>query len=95
MTNDDFNYLAKFELHFARAIESGYCRYIATTELKRIADIYQSITSARVNIVCPKCKLALLRDVGRLYYAEKQRREGEKKSKRVKREKHGEERHES
>lgn len=95
MTTDDFNYLAKFEIHFARAIESGYCRYIATADMKRIAEIYQALTSARVNIVCPKCKLALLRDVGRLYYAEKTRREEEKKNKRVKSKKHGEEGHES
>lgn len=94
MTTDDFNYLAKFEIHFARAIESGYCRYIATADMKRIADIYQALTSAHVNIVCPKCKLALLRDIGRLYYAERARRE-EKKVKREKAKKHGEEGHES
>lgn len=94
MTKEDFNYLSKFEIHFARAIESGYCRYIATDDMKRIAEIYQALTSAHVNIVCPKCKLALLRDIGRLYYAEKTRRE-EKKVKRVKSKKHGEEGHES
>lgn len=94
MTQDDYNYLAKFEIHFARAIESGYCRYIATADMKRIAEIYQALTSTHVNIVCPKCKLALLRDIGRLYYAERARRE-EKKVKRVKAKKHGEEGHES
>lgn len=94
MTTDDYNYLAKFEIHFARAIESGYCRYIATADMKRIAEIYQALTSAHVNIVCPKCKLALLRDIGRLYYAERARRE-ERKAKRAKVKKHGEEGHES
>lgn len=82
MTDLDFDFLAQYEAHYKRAIESSYCRYIPLPDLKRMADIYRSIyASVRFNMACAKCKLQLLKDVGELYYTEKERREQLKKKK--------------
>ena len=79
MTKQDYELLGRYEMHFVRAMESSYCRYIPLSDMKRMVEIYkQTSPNAHYNIACAKCKLNLLKDVGRLYFAEKEKRTNKK-----------------
>lgn len=77
MTDEQFNALAPFEEHYKTAIEVNYTRYPGSAAIDTMFYIYKAITKSRINInrSCGTCLLHLVQDVGKLYFAEKKRRE--------------------
>ena len=80
MTDEQFNALATYEDNFRTAINSRWARHPGRTALATINSIYSSaagVPPRRVNFLCQQCVLDLLRSAGKLYFAEKDRREAE------------------
>lgn len=82
-TEDQFYSLASYEKYFETAVNESFARYPGENTLKFILSIYNDVTfeSRRVNTSCQSCVLNLLRDCGKLYFADKKEREetGKKK----------------
>lgn len=75
MTTEQYTFLQTMEPHLLRALKSNYCRYIPQRDMMQIANILKAHNpSAHTNIVCPKCKLSVLKEVARLYLAERELR---------------------
>lgn len=79
MTDEQFNALAQFEDNYKTAIDLGYSRYPGQAAVNTMFNIYRDITNTRTNInrSCSVCILHLVQKVGKLYFAEKTRREEE------------------
>lgn len=77
MTDEQFNALAPFEQHYKTAIQVNYTRYPGVAAIDTMFSIYKDITKSRINInrSCGTCVLHLVQNVGKLYFAEKTRRE--------------------
>lgn len=72
MSDQDFEYLKKFELNFTTALESNYSRAMLRSEYEEVIRIYNKVTgeSYKTNLTCSHCCLKLLQKVGRLYFDE-------------------------
>lgn len=79
MTDEQFNALAPFEANYKTAIDLGYSRYPGQAAVNTMFNIYRELTNTRTNInrSCSVCILHLVQKVGKLYLAEKKRREEE------------------
>ena len=79
MTDEQFNALAQFEDNYKTAIDLGYSRYPGRAGVDTMFNIYRDLTNTRVNMnrSCSVCILHLVQKVGKLYLAEKARREEE------------------
>jgi hypothetical protein len=79
MTDEQFNALAQFEDNYKTAIDLGYSRYPGRAGVDTMFNIYRDLTDTRVNMnrSCSVCILHLVQKVGKLYLAEKARREEE------------------
>lgn len=79
MTDEQFNALAQFEDNYKTAIDLGYSRYPGRAGVDTMFNIYRDLTDTRVNMnrSCSVCILHLVQKVGKLYFAEKARREEE------------------
>lgn len=79
MTDEQFNALAPFEDNYKTAIDLGYSRYPGQAAVNTMFNIYRDLTNTRTNInrSCSVCILHLVQKVGKLYFAEKTRREEE------------------
>lgn len=79
MTDEQFNALAQFEDNYKTAIGLGYSRYPGRAGVDTMFNIYRDLTNTRVNMnrSCSVCILHLVQKVGKLYFAEKARREEE------------------
>lgn len=79
MTDEQFNALAPFEDNYKTAIDLGYSRYPGQAAVNTMFNIYRDLTNTRTNInrSCSVCILHLVQKVGKLYLAEKARREEE------------------
>ena len=77
MTDEQFAALAQFEDRFRTAIDGGWCRYPGLAALQTMASVYNSVTGRgiRINSGCSRCVLHVVQDAGRVYFAEKARRE--------------------
>ena len=77
MTDEQFNALAPFEQHYKTAIQVNYTRYPGRAAIDTMFNIYRELTNSRINInrSCGTCILHLVQNVGKLYFAEKKRRE--------------------
>ena len=77
MTDEQFQALAQYEDRFDTAINSGWCRYPGLAALQTMASVYTSVTGQgiRINSGCSRCVLHVVQDAGRVYFAEKARRE--------------------
>lgn len=73
MTNEQFDFLARYESYLDTATRSNWARHPGSSALEKMGEIYTSITGVkrRVNAGCQVCNLNLLKDVGRIYFAEK------------------------
>lgn len=76
MTDEQFAALAPWEDNYKSAIEAKYTRYPGAEAINTMFNIYRALTNTRVNInrSCSVCLLHLVQKVGRLYFAEKERR---------------------
>lgn len=79
MTDEQFNALAQYEDNYKTAIDLGYSRYPGQAGVNTMFNIYRDLTNTRVNMnrSCSVCILHLVQKVGKLYLAEKARREEE------------------
>ena len=77
MTDEQFQALAQFEDRFTTAINDAWCRYPGLAALQTMASVYTSVTGQgiRINSGCSRCVLHVVQDAGRVYFAEKARRE--------------------
>ena len=77
MTDEQFQALAQYEDRFTTAINAKWCRYPGLTALQTMVSVYNSVTgqTLRLNSGCSRCVLHVVQDTGRLYFAEKERRE--------------------
>ena len=71
---ETYNYLAQFDDNFRTAIDSRWARHPGHHNLIRMARIYEVTTGQErhVNTSCQSCVLDFLRDLGRLYFADKE-----------------------
>ena len=75
MTEKQFEYLKKFETNFRTSINCNYTVNVPSFELDKIKVIYEEITGNKV-YMCKYCSsdiLNLLKNVGKLYFKEKER----------------------
>ena len=77
MTDEQFQALAQYEDRFTTAINAKWCRYPGLAALQTMVSVYNSVTgqTLRLNSGCSRCVLHVVQDTGRLYFAEKDRRE--------------------
>ena len=73
---EQFQTLAKYEDYFRTAVEAAWCRYPGHAALTTVHAILKDATGdrRRLNTSCGVCTLNLMRDAGRLYFADKQAR---------------------
>lgn len=86
MTDEQFQALAQYEDRFRTAIDGGWCRYPGLAALQTMVSVYNSVTGQgiRINSGCSRCVLHVVQDAGRVYFAEKARREALQATKSVK-----------
>lgn len=75
MTEKQFEYLKRFENNFRTSINCNYTVNVPNFELDKIKAIYEEITGNKV-YMCKYCSsdiLNLLKNVGQLYFKEKER----------------------
>ena len=79
MTEEQFDTLAQYEPNFESALKANYSRYPGREGVDTMFRIYREITNTRMNLnrTCSVCILNLVKNLGRLYFAEKTRREEE------------------
>lgn len=79
MTDEQFAALAQYEDRFRTAIDAKWCRYPGLAALQTMVSVYNSVTGQgiRINSGCSRCVLHVVQDAGRVYFAEKARREAE------------------
>lgn len=77
MTDEQFAALAQYEDRFKTAINAKWCRYPGLAALQTMVSVYNSVTgkTLRLNSGCSRCVLHVVQDTGRVYFAEKARRE--------------------
>lgn len=77
MTEEQFQILARYEDNLRTAMTRKWARHPGTTAVKTIYAILTDLTGPRprLNAMCQSCVLATLSDAGKLYFAEKERRE--------------------
>ena len=79
MTEEQFNFLARYEDNLRTAMTRKWARHPGVTAVKTIYNLLTELTGPRprLNTMCQSCVLATLADAGKLYFAEKERREKE------------------
>ena len=77
MTDEQFQALAQYEDRFTTAVNAKWCRYPGLAALQTMVSVYNSVTgkTLRLNSGCSRCVLHVVQDTGRIYFAEKARRE--------------------
>lgn len=75
-TDEQMAVLAKYEAHFETATKANWSRYPGRAALEEILDTLKAATGdrRRLNAACGVCYLNLLKDTGRLYFADKEAR---------------------
>ena len=70
MTQEDIKWLKQFESNFKTAINSNYSRNILDSQLRKMVEIYESITGKKYNLCyhCSTSILGFLKDMGRIYF---------------------------
>lgn len=73
-TKDQMEMLSKFEEHFKTAVNADWCRNPGRENLQVIHQILTSATGdrRRLDANCQHCILTLVRDTGKLYFADKE-----------------------
>lgn len=79
MTEEQFDTLAQYEPNFESALKANYSRYPGQEGVTTMFNIYRDLTHTRMNLnrSCSVCILNLVKSLGKLYFAEKTRREEE------------------
>ena len=79
MTDEQFAALSAYEHNYETALKANYSRYPGITAIDTMFRIYRELTGSRIflNRTGSVCVLNLVKNVGKLYFAEKERREQE------------------
>ena len=77
LTEEQYRSLEQYEQNMRTALRSSYARNPGRIALLGIQDIYNDVAKVnnRINVGCSVCILNLLKDVGRIYFADKEERE--------------------
>ena len=77
MTDEDFEFLGKFEKHFDSMREASWCPTIMMSDARILLDIYKrnSISTKNINLSCGKCVGSMIRSLDNIYTREKELRE--------------------
>lgn len=75
LTNEQFEYLAQFEVHFAAAIDSRNYKALGIEAARRINDIHRELFGRTKDVTCGACRLEMLQAVGKEWRADKAERE--------------------
>ena len=76
LNDEQLNILSNWEQNFETAVRAQWCLNPGTTALQTIVSIWNAATGEgrRLNPGCSTCVFNLLKDAGRLYFDEKQKR---------------------
>ena len=71
---DDLEKLEKYESWFHSAVYANYIRALWADDINIMKEIYTKWTSTEISIngSCGKCKLAFVKELGKLYYKNKE-----------------------
>ena len=72
-TQEDYEYMGKFEYHLNTAINNNYCRIDSKVTLKAFADIYKRTLNKDSKLVtgCSHCVLKDIKTLANLYFSDK------------------------
>jgi hypothetical protein len=73
LTPEQMQELAPYERNFTQATKAAYCSYPGQAGIDKMLDIWQSLTGSRYPYQpgCANCLLNLVRDMGTIYFAQK------------------------
>ena len=76
LTAQQMKELAPYERNFEQATKAAYCSYPGQAGIDKMLDIWQSITGSKYPYQpgCANCLLNLVRDMGTLYFAQKEKK---------------------
>lgn len=68
-TQEDIQYLSKFESNFNTAIKANYTRNIPRKDVEKMVEIYNRVNgkALRLCTYCSSSVLSFLKDIGKLY----------------------------
>ena len=74
LTPEQMQELAPYERNFTQATKAAYCSYPGQAGIDKMLDIWQSLTGSRYPYQpgCANCLLNLVRDMGTIYFAQKE-----------------------
>lgn len=77
LTEEEFRALEPFEKHMETALRAGWSRNPGLSALDTLQRIYNRVSKSalKINKGCGVCILNLLKDVGRIYFADKAEKE--------------------
>ena len=69
-TEEDIQYLKKFESNFNTAIKTSYTRNVPKKDIEKMLDIYNRVNGKTLNICtyCTSSILSFLKDIGQQYF---------------------------
>lgn len=69
-TEEDIQYLKKFESNFNTAIKTSYTRNVPRKDIEKMLDIYNRVNGKTLNICtyCTSSILSFLKDIGQQYF---------------------------
>ena len=83
MTDEQFNTLSRWEDNFRTATTSKWARHPGRSAMDTIRRIHKELDPSpmpRLQTFCQACVVRELREVGKLYFAEKEAREATRKA---------------
>lgn len=80
LTEEEYMALEPFEKHMETALRAGWSRNPGVSALDTMQRIYNRVSKSalKINKGCGVCILNLLKDVGRIYFADKKEKEPER-----------------
>lgn len=74
LTQEQIKELEPYERHFTTAVRSQFVRYPGMAALTKMHDIYKGIVpnAPRLNTGCATCAYNLVKDLGTIYFADKE-----------------------
>lgn len=75
LTNEQFEYLSQFEVHFAAAIDSRYYKALGIEAARKINAIHKELFGRTKDVTCGACRLEMLQAVGKVWRIDKAERE--------------------
>lgn len=76
LTEEEFKALEPYEKNMSTAVRAGWARNPGSSALDLMQTVYARVsgTAMKINKGCGTCILNLLKDVGRIYFADKEER---------------------